>query len=175
MEFLVVSKTKLKIILDRSEVEKYSLSDFSSGESKELRRRLRDILAEAKSRVGFDSAGERLLVSYYPTRLSGAELFVTVIGGLDGRLCYYIFSSLETLMKACHASEGRCDGALYLLPSGEYCLAVSSAEGEENPISEFSDEEKEGSVKHLLLRSRLLKKTGAVTALASLWCGGCSP
>ena len=91
MEFLVVSKTKLKIILDKAEVEKYRLSDFSSGESVELKRRLRSILDEARARVGFESGTDRLLVSYYPTRLSGAELFVTVLGTADGAsepICY---------------------------------------------------------------------------------------
>ena len=80
MEFLLVCKTKLKIVLGRDEVERYRLSDFISEESPELRERLSEILREAEKRVGFHTDGERLLVSYYPTRLSGAELFVTVIG-----------------------------------------------------------------------------------------------
>ena len=175
MEFLVVNRSKLKIILEKSEVERYRLSDFSSGESKELRRRIREILSVAKERVGFESSGERLLVSYYPTRLSGAELFVTVVGGAEERCSYYIFSSLDELTRACYAAESETDGSLYLLPDGEYCLAVISGDGGESILSEFANEENEGSIKPLLLRSRLLKKTGAVTALASLWCGGCSP
>ena len=175
MEFLVVSRTKLKIILEKSEVERYRLSDFSTGESKELRRRIREILAVARERVGFESGGERLLVSYYPTRLSGAELFVTVVGEVEESYRYYIFSSLDELSLACYVAEPEADGALYLLPGGEYCLAIISDDGIGSVFSEFSDEEKEGSIVPLLLRSRLLKKTGAVTAIASLWCGGCSP
>ena len=175
VEFLVVSKSKLKIILDKSEVEKYRLSDFSTGESRELRRRLREILAEARDRVGFDSGGERLLVSYYPTRLAGAELFVTVIGGLEEIQSYYIFSSLDELSRACAAAEGAAEGALYLLPSGEYCLAVMSVGGAENALSEFADEENDRGIAHLLERSRLLKNSGAVATLASLWCGRCTP
>lgn len=175
MEFLIVSKTKLKIILDRSEVEKYRLSDFSSGESRELRLRLREILSVARERVGFDTGNARLLVSYYPTRLSGAELFVTVVGVPEGRPRYYIFPSLDELSRACSAAEGRVDGSLYLLPSGEYCLAVSTAELECDIFSEFADEEAEGSIAPLLKHSRLIKKADAVSTLASLWCGGCSP
>ena len=79
MEFLLVCKTKLKIILDREEVERYRLADFTSEQSVELRQRLAEILNEAEERVGFHTEGERLLVSYYPTRLAGAELFVTVV------------------------------------------------------------------------------------------------
>ena len=175
MEFLIVSKTKLKIILDRSEVEKYRLSDFSSGESRELRLRLREILSIARERVGFDTGNARLLVSYYPTRLSGAELFVTVVGALEGRPRYYIFPSLDELTRACAAADGGSDSSLYLLPSGEYCLAVSGVECEYDLFSEFADEESEGSIHPLLKHSRLLRKTDAVSTLASLWCGGCSP
>ena len=40
---------------------------------------------------------------------------------------------------------------------------------------EFADEESEGSIHPLLKHSRLLRKTDAVSTLASLWCGGCSP
>ena len=172
MEFLVVNKSKLKIILDKREAEKYRLQDFSSSESRELRRRLRDILAIAKERVGFESEGARLLVSYYPTRLAGAELFVTVVGIPEGRPRYYIFPSLDELSRACAAADGRGDGSLYLLPSGEYCLAVSTAELECDIFSEFADEEAEGSIAPLLKHSRLIKKADAVSTLASLWCGG---
>ena len=174
MEFLVVSKSKLKIILDKSEVDKYRLSDFSSGESRELRRRLREILSEARERVGFDSAGERILVSYYPTRLSGAELFVTVIGVSGERVHYYIFSSFEELSRACAAAEGGAEGALYLLPGGEYCLAVTSIDDAQNTLSEFADKENDSDIKYLLEHSRLLKKSDAVSTLALLWCGRCS-
>ena len=118
MEFLVVSRTKIKIILDKTEVEKYRLSDFSSGESVELRRRLHDILDEARERVGFDSGNGRLLVSYYPTRLSGAELFVTVLNAGDeaSEPVYYIFESLGEISSACRAIIGRtAESRVYLL------------------------------------------------------------
>ena len=175
MEFLLVCKTKLKVILDREEVERYRLSDFTSSESRELRQRLSEILSEAEARVGFHAEGERLLVSYYPTRLAGAELFVTVVGVPESRPRYYIFPSLDELSRACAAADGRVDGSLYLLPSGEYCLAVSTAELECDVFSEFADEEAAGSIAPLLKHSRLIKKADAVSTLASLWCGGCSP
>ena len=172
MEFLVVSRTKLKIVLDRSEVEKYRLSDFSSGESSELRSRLGEILKEAKTRVGFDSRGERLLVSYYPTRLAGAEIFVTVIGvgGLATR--YYIFGSLDELARACAAANAPdIDGALYLLPSGEYCLAVHISEDQRDVLSEFADAGNESTNRLILSRARLIKDSGAVGLLASMYVG----
>ena len=124
MEFLLVCKTKLKIILDREEVERYRLSDFTSEQSVELRQRLAEILEEAKSRVGFSSAGERLLVSYYPTRLSGAELFVTVVSDRTEESSYYIFPTLEAICRAASAADYTGESRAYLLSSGEYCIEL---------------------------------------------------
>lgn len=171
LEFLVVSKNKLKIVFDRAENEKYRLSDFSSGESTELRRRLSEILAEARARVGFNADGERLLVSYYPTRLAGAELFVTVVRASEEATHYYVFDSLDTLTRACALCSGE-GGMLYLLPSGEYCISLRS---ESVVLSEFGEKKEERSISPIIDRSRLLKKTDAVATLASLWCEGCSP
>ena len=175
MEFLLVCKTKLKIVLDKEEAAHYRLSDFPTEGAVELRKRLSEILKKAEERVGFSTEGKRLLVSYYPTRLAGAELFVTVVGVPESRPRYYIFPSLDELSRACAAADGRVDGSLYLLSGGEYCLAVSTAELECDIFSEFADEEAEGSIAPLLKHSRLIKKADAVSTLASLWCGGCSP
>jgi hypothetical protein len=171
LEFLLVSKTKLKIILDREETERYRLAELASGESPEIKQRLSEILLEAERRVGFSSNGARILVSYYPTRLSGAELFVTVVRASEEVTRYYVFDSLDRITHAC-ALCGSGDGRLYLLPSGEYCLAVRS---ESLVFSEFGDEEDERSIASLIDRARLLKKTDAVATLAALWCEGCSP
>lgn len=169
MEFLVVSKRKLKIVLDKSEVDKYRLSEFSSGDSIELRKRLAEVLLEAKLRVGFDSAGERLLVSYYPTRLSGAELFITVIGAEDSskQRSYYIFESLGDITAACRAAKDT-DGesSAYLLPSGEYCLAVSRSLGD--VLSEFSSPLETDSVEPFLTHSKRLVSEGAVAIFAKI-------
>lgn len=171
LEFLVVSKTKLKIILDKEEAQRYRLSDFSSSESGELRRRLRDILDVAKERVGFDSGGDRLLVSYYPTRLSGAELFVTVIGrGEDvSEPVYYVFETLRDISCACRAIDGRAtESRAYLLAGEEYCLEVSYARGGIDVLSEFSQPLEKRQAAYILEHSRLLLSSDAVSVFARL-------
>jgi len=173
VEFLVVSKTKLKIILDKEDVDKYRLSDFSSSESKELRRRLKEIMTEAKERVGFDARGEKMLVSYYPTRLSGAELFVSVIGiedMLGVEPIYYIFQTLGELSRACRAVLGtQCESSVYLLPSDEYCLELRCcSEGTPDVVCEFSEPVKKKQVVSLITKSKCLAKSGAVKIFASL-------
>lgn len=173
LEFLLVCKTKLKIILDKEEVERYRLSDFTSSESRELRQRLSEILAEAKARVGFHAEGERLLVSYYPTRLSGAELFVTVVGAPDedhgDAYIYYIFATLAELIRVCRAVlPARPASRVYLLPSGEYCLALAYPDGELDVASEFAEPTAGRRLSSLLSRSRLLASDDAVALFASL-------
>ncbi len=170
MEFLVVSKTKLKVILDKKETEEYHLQDFSSSESRELRRRLRDILAIAKERVGFESEGARLLVSYYPTRLSGAELFVTVVSADSAaETVYYIFPRLEELTRACRAvGDTPRESEVSLLPSGEYCLALTYPEGALDPALEFSSPVPKKRIATLLERSRILASPDAVALFARL-------
>ena len=171
MEFLVVNKTKLKIILDKAEVEKYRLSDFSSGESSELRRRLGEILDAARVRVGFDCGKDRLLVSYYPTRLAGAELFVTVLGrGEDaGEPVYYIFESLGELSTACRAIAGRtAESRAYLLAGEEYCLEVSYKRGALDVLAEFSEPLEKRQAAYILEHSRLLLDSDAVSLFSRL-------
>ena len=171
MEFLVVSKRKLKVILDKSEVEKYCLSDFSSGDSVELRKRLAEVLLEAKRRVDFDSVGERLLVSYYPTRLAGAELFVTVIGAdcEKGVKLYYIFNGLKALSTACRAAEASVgESTVYLLPNGEYCLSLVYRDGAPEIVTEFSTTIPEEIASVLLAHSRRLDTDNAVSVFAKL-------
>ncbi len=170
MEFLLVCKTKLKIILDKEETERYRLSDFTSAESRELRQRLSEILSEAKARVGFLSEGKRLLVSYYPTRLSGAELFVTAIDdSVPHERQYYVFGSLGELSRACRAIGDRIvESSAYLLPSGEYCLALSYPDGVLDVVSEFAEPTSAHRLSPLLSRSRCLTSEDAVALFARL-------
>ena len=166
MEFLLVCKTKLKIILDREEVERYRLADFTSEQSVELRQRLAEILEEAKSRVGFSSAGERLLVSYYPTRLSGAELFVTVVSDRTEESSYYIFPTLEAICRAASAADYTGESRAYLLSSGEYCIELIG--DADTVLSEFADETPTHKIAPLLKYAKKLADTGALSIFAAL-------
>ena len=166
MEFLLVCKTKLKIILDREEVERYRLADFTSEQSVELRQRLAEILNEAEEHVGFHTEGERLLVSYYPTRLAGAELFVTVVSDRTEESRFYIFPTLGEICRAAAATDYRGDSRAYLLPDGEYCLELLS-DGDDI-LSEFADATPTHKIAPLLKYAKKLTDTGAIDLFASL-------
>ena len=165
MEFLLVCKTKLKIVLDREEVERYRLADFTSEQSVELRQRLAEILNEAEERVGFSSAGERLLVSYYPTRLAGAELFVTMVSDRTEESRFYIFPTLGEICRAAAATDYRGDSRAYLLPEGEYCLELLS---DDDILSEFADATPTHKIAPLLKYAKKLADTGAIDLFAAL-------
>ena len=166
MEFLLVCKTKLKIVLDKDEVDRYRLADFTSEQSQELRQRLSEILRQAEERVGFRTEGERLLVSYYPTRLSGAELFVTVLSETATERSFYVFSTLSDLCRAAHATDYAGESRAYLLPGGEYCLELLS--GEDTVLSEFVDPTPISKITPILKYARKLTDADAVRLFASL-------
>ena len=166
MEFLLVCKTKLKIVLDKDEVDRYRLADFTSEQSQELRQRLSEILRQAEERVGFRTEGERLLVSYYPTRLSGAELFVTVLSETATERSFYVFSTLSDLCRAAHATDYAGESRAYLLPGGEYCLELLS-DGDA-VLSEFAESIPDRKIIPLLKYSRRLANTDAVKLFASI-------
>ena len=166
MEFLLVCKTKLKIVLDKDEVDRYRLTDFTSEQSQELRQRLSEILRQAEERVGFRTEGERLLVSYYPTRLSGAELFVTVLSETATERSFYVFSTLSDLCRAAHATDYAGESRAYLLPGGEYCLELLS-DGDA-VLSEFAESIPDRKIIPLLKYSRRLTDTDAVKLFASI-------
>ena len=169
LEFLLVCKTKLKIILDKEETERYRLSEFTSSESRELRQRLSEILAEAEAKVGFHAEGERLLVSYYPTRLSGAELFVTVVEATGDAYVYYLLDDLRALVRVCRAVlPANPESRVYLLPSGSYCLALSYPDGELDVASEFAEPISGSRVPSLISHSRCLASEDAAALFARL-------
>lgn len=116
MEFLQISEAKLKIVMNEKEVVRYGLSDVQESGSSS-RRAIWQIMDLAKKNVGFDPAGDKILVQFYPTKSSGCELFVTKLGILNTtsaklvtksdnvtllsrRQNLYLFSSHDSLVSA---------------------------------------------------------------------------
>ena len=80
MEVIMISNTKLKVMLSAEDMEKYSFdpedcADISS------RSAFRSILHEAREQCGFDAVGDRVFVQYYPSKSGGGEMFVTKLSG----------------------------------------------------------------------------------------------
>ena len=81
MELIVISKSKLKIMLTSEDMRQYSLDCSTLDyENTETRRAFWSILDEAKHRTGFDAASEKVFVQVSPSKKGGCEMYVTQLG-----------------------------------------------------------------------------------------------
>ena len=148
MEFLLIGESKLKIVLGEEEMKKYGLSSSADSGGQSVRRAFWRVLDIAKSEVGFDPAGDKVLIQYYPIKSGGCEIFVTKLGILpeaSARLVsrsnkievlsrnksYYAFDSILELRAFCKAiktaspdsfpkSDVYCENEKYFLSIEEY-------------------------------------------------------
>ena len=146
MDFLLIGESKLKIVVTEEEMKEYKLdSGIDAGGGAGIRRAFWRILDKAKENVGFDPAGDKVLIQFYPVASGGCEIFVTKLGILpeaSARLVarsnkievlsrsesLYAFESLDELRTLCgiikvisHGKSPRSD--VYLL-DGKYYLSV---------------------------------------------------
>jgi negative regulator of genetic competence, sporulation and motility len=149
LEFLLIGESKIKIVLNREDTEKYGLDATAADVSGPIARRVFwRILDMAKTEVGFDPAGDKVLIQLYPLKSGGCELFVTKLGILSessARLVsksdriamlsknrsLYAFDSLDNIVGAARAvkrimgglspkSDVYIDGERYYLSIEEY-------------------------------------------------------
>lgn len=163
MEFLVISESKLKIIMTPDDAKKYEFSPaLANYDSPDARKILWRIIDEATDTVGFDPKGDKILIQLYPSRDGGAEIFVTKLGALKSyaaklvshsenvtmlsrEMNLYLFSGLEPLLRTARLisrnSSPKSD--VYEAPSGHFFLAIEERGGVEggeySVISEFSE------------------------------------
>ena len=78
LEFLLIGESKIKIVLTRTEADEMNLVSQNISDA-DNRRAFWKIIGVAKERVGFDPAGDKLLIQLYPMK-EGVELFVTKLG-----------------------------------------------------------------------------------------------
>ena len=158
MELLLISDSKLKIMLSDEDMKKYDLGgeEIDYGNT-HTRRALWEILDEARARTGFDAASDKILVQLYPSKDGGCELFVTKLGlipplaeknisrsnrvaMLTSRQALYRFESLSDLISAAKAVRGidtlRGSDA-YFSDDGAYYLSLEERSGKSNTVSEF--------------------------------------
>ncbi len=147
MEFLLIGQSKIKIVLSESELKKYKLDkECGDLESPATRRAFWRVLEAAREEVGFDPAGDKVLIQFYPTKSGGSEIFITKLGllkegsaelvsrsdrvsMLSKRESVYVFEGIEELTSAARAikqKSGDCSPVsdVYLAPSGRYFLTI---------------------------------------------------
>jgi negative regulator of genetic competence, sporulation and motility len=121
LEFLLIGESKIKIVLTSDEARKYRLTTSSAetcGPS--ARRSFWRVLDLAKAEVGFDPAGDKVLIQLYPIKDGGCEMFVTKLGLLPE-------SSAKLVLKSDKISMLQKRNSLYAFDSLESLISSSRA------------------------------------------------
>lgn len=143
MELILISDSKLKIMLSRQDMEYYELcNEEIDYDSTETRRAFWQILDEAKHKTGFDAAEEKVFIQLYPSKEGGCEMYVTKVGVIPslaaelsgrkaevrvGRVGHYRFRKQEDLLKVCRillANRYHGESSAYFLDDGTYALLI---------------------------------------------------
>ena len=81
MEWIRISKNKLKIMLNAEDARRYALdcetADYADVMTREA---FREILTDVRAETGFDAAEDKIYIQMYPSKEGGCELFVTKMG-----------------------------------------------------------------------------------------------
>ncbi|MGM9643264.1 MAG: adaptor protein MecA [Eubacteriales bacterium] len=185
MELILISNSKLKIMLSAEDMKKYNID--SDGECA-LRRGFAPVLERAHDDCGFDINSGRLLVQVFPSREGGCEMFVTRVAqerrtqeqGEEYRpspsVC--ILRTVSDLTALCRALCSRgygSESSAYALNEGVYALILPDLDRDEClpleacVISEYGErrdcENIEGYIKE---HARPIFTCGAVSRLAEL-------
>ena len=77
MELILISNTKLKIMLNEDDMKQYKIGSEADCAESGTRKAIRSLLEHAKEQVGFNTDGEEIFVQLYTSKKGGCELFVT--------------------------------------------------------------------------------------------------
>jgi negative regulator of genetic competence, sporulation and motility len=78
MELILISDSKLKVMLTPDDMASYDITcDTIDYDNTETRRAFWNILDEAKHKTGFDAASDKVFIQVYPSKNGGCELYVT--------------------------------------------------------------------------------------------------
>lgn len=81
MEWIRISKTKLKIMLSAKDAERYALNCESADYADLMTREaFKEILTDVRQETGFDATEDKVYIQMYPSKEGGCELFVTKLG-----------------------------------------------------------------------------------------------
>ncbi|MBO5305477.1 MAG: adaptor protein MecA [Clostridia bacterium] len=81
MELILISSSKLKIMLSETDMKKYALdAETADYDDTATRRAFWSILDDVKNETGFNAAGDRVFIQLYPSKEGGCEMFVTKMG-----------------------------------------------------------------------------------------------
>ena len=138
MDFLVVTESKLKITMSLKDMEEYHINgDDIDYDNPKIRRAFWRILDKAREEVGFDVAGDKVLIQFYPAK-DGCEIFVTKLGLISS-------SAERTISKSSRVAMLHTKRSIYKFTSfGDLISAIRIIEPdylEKEPRVFFDEEE----------------------------------
>ncbi len=77
MELILISDTKLKIMLSESDMKEYNIGKEADCAESNTRHAIRSLLDRVKDITGFDTDGEEIFIQLYTSKGGGCELFIT--------------------------------------------------------------------------------------------------
>ena len=78
MEWIKISKNKLKVMLTAEDARRYALNCADSTHCESLTRAaFRELLCDVRRHVGFDATEDQAYIQMYPSKEGGCELFIT--------------------------------------------------------------------------------------------------
>lgn len=132
MELILISSSKLKIMLTGEDMAKYALDAESADyDNTATRRAFWSILDDVKNQTGFNAAGDRVFIQLYPSKDGGCEMFVTKMGLLCSMneeqkkgLSIMNGKATKTLIEKLGESDGRERIGAYVFDELSSLLAV---------------------------------------------------
>lgn len=112
MEHILISPGKLKLMLTKSDLDRYDLDcEAMDSEDTLTRQAFRELLADVKRVSGFDAADDKVFIQLYPSRDGGAEIYITKLSPRQEEKSrkddtikltgVYRFDSMEALLTVC--------------------------------------------------------------------------
>ena len=112
MEHILISPGKLKLMLTKSDLDKYELDcETMDSEDTLTRRAFRELLDDVKRVSGFDASDDKVFIQLYPSRDGGAEIYITRLTARNEERSQssdtiklssvYLFESMTALLAVC--------------------------------------------------------------------------
>lgn len=128
MELIVISESKLKIMLSAPDMAHYNLQTLRTrGTDADTRAAFRKIFEDARAEIGFDTQGERLFIQLYDSLEGGCEIFVTKLGSNE-----------------LHRPSARHENQPLSFDGAKPRLTPSASEGEKKLLDNIYSQDEEG-------------------------------
>lgn len=147
----MISPGKLKLMLTKSDLDRYELDTATMDSEDALTRQaFRTLLADVKRVSGFDASNEKVFIQLYPSRDGGAEIYITRLTRPSDKVRdaaavkvteVYRFENIPLMLEACSripeqsipdvSSAWQNGGEYYLITESSFSYRELSGEKQE--------------------------------------------